>query len=115
MLSDWWIKHTACLSQSNNLILRCYNTLSELKIHTACYLFNLFPCHEQKEDRVYEKAETEDIGQRVYSECQEDFISNQNSLSTVSKIPRANENWKKKKKKKKYYCRHFTTLNDKVQ
>jgi len=24
---------------------------------------------------VYEKAEIEDIGQRVYNECQEDFIS----------------------------------------
>lgn len=111
MLSDWQIKHTAWVSKSNNLFLRYYKALSELKIHTACYLFNLFPCHEQKEDHAYEKAETKDIGQRVYSERQEDFISNQNSLSAVSKIPRANENLKKKMKK----VSHYTTLNDKVQ
>lgn len=46
-----------------------------MKIHTACYLFNLFPSHEQKEECAYEKAEIEDIGQRVYYECQEGFIS----------------------------------------
>lgn len=57
---------------------------------------------------MYEKAEIEDVGQRVFSECQEDFISNGIVFlhSANSPEPRRNA--------EKHDYRHYK-LNDKVQ
>lgn len=49
----------------------------------------------KREECAYEKAEIEDIGQRVYSECQEDFISKRIVFPQSANSPEPNKTAKK--------------------